>query len=139
MRLLAISDLHLGHPVNRDCFPSIGPSREDWLIVAGDIAESEKHIATAFEYLVQHFARVIWVPGNHELWTTNRAPEATRGVARDQALVAPGAGVWRRHPGVPLRALAREQPASLHRANVSTVRLHVPTGRYCGGSSVGMG
>jgi 3',5'-cyclic AMP phosphodiesterase CpdA len=95
MRLLAISDLHFGHRVNRESFPTIGSSRDDWLILAGDVAESETHLATAFEYLAQRFARLIWVPGNHELWTTSRSPEAARGEARYQALVelARGFGV----------------------------------------------
>jgi 3',5'-cyclic AMP phosphodiesterase CpdA len=40
MRLLAISDLHLGDPVNRECFASIGASPDDWLILAGDVGEA---------------------------------------------------------------------------------------------------
>jgi 3',5'-cyclic AMP phosphodiesterase CpdA len=95
MRLLAISDLHLGHPVNRELFPTIGSSRGDWLILAGDVGEDETHLAMAFEYLIQRFARVIWVPGNHELWTTSRSATAARGVARYEVLVelARGFGV----------------------------------------------
>jgi hypothetical protein len=88
MRLLAISDLHLGHPVNREHFDSIGASPDDWLILAGDIGETEKHLASAFGRLRSRFARLIWVPGNHELWTTDRSPGAARGDARYHALVA---------------------------------------------------
>jgi 3',5'-cyclic AMP phosphodiesterase CpdA len=88
MRLLAISDLHLGHPVNRQHFASIGSSPDDWLILAGDIGETESHLTLAFEHLRSRFARLIWVPGNHELWTTDRSAGATRGEARYQALVA---------------------------------------------------
>lgn len=88
MRLLAISDLHLGHPTNRQCFPSIGASPDDWLILAGDIGETKAHLAFAFEHLASRFARLIWVPGNHELWTTDRSPGATGGEARYQELVA---------------------------------------------------
>jgi len=62
MRLLAISDLHLGHPVNRRHFASIGESPEDWLILAGDMGESEEQLAFAFEHLRSRFARLIWVP-----------------------------------------------------------------------------
>lgn len=65
MRLLAISDLHLGHPVNRDNLWSIGASPEDWLILAGDIGETEAHLALAFEHLKRRFATLIGVPGNH--------------------------------------------------------------------------
>jgi 3',5'-cyclic AMP phosphodiesterase CpdA len=88
MRLLAISDLHLGHPINREAFTTIGASADDWLILAGDIGETEEHLAMAFGYLRSRFARLIWVPGNHELWTTDPSPGATRGEARYQALVA---------------------------------------------------
>jgi 3',5'-cyclic AMP phosphodiesterase CpdA len=87
MRLLAISDLHLGDPVNRECFDSIGASPDDWLILAGDVGETEAHLALAFGRLRSRFARLIWVPGNHELWTTDGSA-AARGEARYQALVA---------------------------------------------------
>ena len=88
MRLLAISDLHLGDPVNRECFAGIGASPDDWLILAGDVSETEADLALAFGHLRSRFARVIWVPGNHELWTTDSTPGAIRGEARYQALVA---------------------------------------------------
>src|SRR5262245_35780836 len=88
MRLLAISDLHLGHPVNREALASIGGSSKDWLILAGDIGETEEHLQFAFDYLGSRFARLIWVPGNHELWTTDPSPAAARGETRYQALVA---------------------------------------------------
>jgi Icc-related predicted phosphoesterase len=42
MRLLAISDLHLGHAINRKFFSTIGSSRDDWLILAGDDGELER-------------------------------------------------------------------------------------------------
>lgn len=88
MRLLAISDLHLGHPVNRERLDSIGRAPDDWLILAGDVGETEAHLRLAFDLLRPRFAKLIWVPGNHELWTTDRRPEAMRGEARYQALVA---------------------------------------------------
>ena len=88
MRLLAISDLHLGHPVNRQHFASIGASPDDWLILAGDVGETEAHLRLAFDYLRPRYARLIWVPGNHELWSSDRAPDAPRGEARYQALVS---------------------------------------------------
>jgi 3',5'-cyclic AMP phosphodiesterase CpdA len=91
MNLLAISDLHLGHHVNRKALDSIRARPKDWLILAGDIGETEAQLADAFELLRRRFARLIWVPGNHELWTTDDAPgspQATRGAARYAALVA---------------------------------------------------
>lgn len=88
MRLLAISDLHLGATVNRDHLASIGASPEDWLILAGDVGETEACLAQVFEFLQSRFARLIWVPGNHELWATSRSPGAVRGEARYRALIA---------------------------------------------------
>ena len=37
--------------------------------------------------LADRFARVIWTPGNHELWTLPADPVAVRGVARYEALL----------------------------------------------------
>jgi predicted phosphodiesterase len=91
MNLLAISDLHLGRPANRKALDSIQRRPKDWLILAGDIGETEAELADAFALLRRRFARVIWTPGNHELWTTDDAPgssQATRGEERYAALIA---------------------------------------------------
>ncbi|NUS43599.1 MAG: metallophosphoesterase [Mycobacteriaceae bacterium] len=86
--LWAISDLHVGHPANRAVVEEIRPaSSQDWLIVAGDVAESPEQIRWALGLLRSRFAKVIWVPGNHELWTTARDPATLRGEARYQSLV----------------------------------------------------
>lgn len=42
---------------------------EDWLVVAGDVAESPERIRDGFALLRERFAKVIWAPGNHDLWT----------------------------------------------------------------------
>jgi hypothetical protein len=88
MRLLAISDLHLGSPANWEHFAGIGASPEDWLILAGDVAETDEQLSLAFDHLRSRFARVIWGPGNHELWSLDRSPGVARGEARYQALIA---------------------------------------------------
>ncbi|WP_425514203.1 metallophosphoesterase [Arachnia propionica] len=41
----------------------------DWLLVVGDVAEESRVVLDVLAELRQRFARVIWVPGNHELWT----------------------------------------------------------------------
>jgi 3',5'-cyclic AMP phosphodiesterase CpdA len=87
--LLATSDLHVTHEGNREIVESIRPHHDDdWLIVAGDVAESDEAIEWALGLLAVRFAKVIWTPGNHELWTTTREPVALRGVARYEHLVA---------------------------------------------------
>jgi 3',5'-cyclic AMP phosphodiesterase CpdA len=86
--LLATSDLHVTHKGNRDVVERLRPTHpDDWLIVAGDVAESISAIGWALGLLRERFAKVIWVPGNHELWTVGREPEQPRGQARYEQLV----------------------------------------------------
>jgi len=87
-RLLAISDLHVGYPENRAYADSLAPADpDDWLIVAGDVGEVFADVGFVLASLASRFTRVIWVPGNHELWTPPADPVALRGVARYEALV----------------------------------------------------
>jgi predicted phosphodiesterase len=88
VKLLAVSDLHLGHADNRAILESPGDFRNDWLILCGDVGESLWHLTLAFEALVPRFARVLWVPGNHELWTTEEGGAPLAGVEKYDALVA---------------------------------------------------
>lgn len=86
--LWAISDLHTGHLGNKPVAESLYPSSpDDWLIVAGDVAERTDEIRWSLDLLRRRFAKVIWVPGNHELWTTNRDPMQIFGRARYDYLV----------------------------------------------------
>ena len=88
MKLFAISDLHLSNPVNFEAFKNLGNYPDDWLILAGDIAERPQLLGAAFEHASRCFKKVIWVPGNHELWSVPDA-DGTRleGEARYQHLV----------------------------------------------------
>ena len=88
MRLLATSDLHLAHRENRAALEALPPHRDDWLIVAGDIGERPEHLVFALETLTSRFSRVIWTPGNHDLWCPPDATDRTRGQARYDELVA---------------------------------------------------
>ncbi|MGI5247136.1 metallophosphoesterase family protein [Dactylosporangium sp. CA-139066] len=87
-RLLAISDLHVGYAENREIVEAMRPTHDDdWLIVAGDVAERFADVMWALRLLAGRFAKVIWAPGNHELWTPRDDPEQSRGVARYELLV----------------------------------------------------
>lgn len=87
-RLLAISDLHVANKANRDIVDALRPGHpDDWLIVAGDVAEFVADIAWCLRLLSTRFARVIWAPGNHELWTPPRDPVQLRGEERYRHLV----------------------------------------------------
>ncbi len=88
-RLLAISDLHIGYPENRAHVDALVPGDpDDWLIVAGDVGEMFAEVGFVLATLASRFAKVIWVPGNHELWTHPADPVRLRGVARYEALLA---------------------------------------------------
>ncbi|MFJ6013227.1 metallophosphoesterase family protein [Streptomyces sp. NPDC092952] len=86
--LLAVSDLHAAVADNRPVLEALRPgSDEDWLIVAGDVAEQPDDVERSLRLLADRFARVIWTPGNHELWTTPRDPVQLRGRERYELLV----------------------------------------------------
>src|SRR5256885_3959841 len=88
MKLLAVSDVHLGHAANRQAFARISCRPEDWLILAGDVAERFADLEFAFETVVPRFRQVVWVPGNHELWTMPSSAERERGQFRYERLIA---------------------------------------------------
>ncbi|WP_275462474.1 metallophosphoesterase family protein [Streptomyces noursei] len=87
-RLVAVSDLHVRYDENRDIVERLRPeSDDDWLLVAGDVGEYVEDIRWALGRLSERFAKVVWVPGNHELWTPAKDPVQLRGVARYEHLV----------------------------------------------------
>ena len=87
-RLLAVSDLHVRHPENHLIVEGLQPTSDgDWLIVAGDVAEQVDDVAWALRLLARRFERVLWVPGNHELWTRTHDPVSLRGDERYRRLV----------------------------------------------------
>jgi 3',5'-cyclic AMP phosphodiesterase CpdA len=88
VKLLAVSDLHVAYEENRTITDGLRPeSADDWLIVAGDVGEMSADIEWALGLLRERFAKVIWVPGNHELWTPKDDPVQLRGVERYEHLV----------------------------------------------------
>jgi predicted phosphodiesterase len=88
MRLYALADLHLRYEVTRQALDTMPAFPEDWLIVAGDAGETEQHLRYALTVLKRRFARLLWVPGNHELWTLPSPGDELRGEAKYQRLVA---------------------------------------------------
>ncbi|MFC4564976.1 metallophosphoesterase family protein [Nocardiopsis mangrovi] len=88
-RLLALSDLHVSHAENREIVEALQPGTPgDWLIVAGDVAETVADIGWALRLLRERFAEVVWVPGNHDLWTVRHDDVQLRGAERYDHLVA---------------------------------------------------
>jgi 3',5'-cyclic AMP phosphodiesterase CpdA len=87
-RLLALSDLHVAHPENRALVEDLRPtSPEDWLLLAGDVGEHYPDIEWVLTTVSRRFAKVVWTPGNHELWTRKKDPVQLRGEERYGHLV----------------------------------------------------
>ncbi len=87
-RLLATSDLHVNRTENEAVVEDLHPTDPgDWLIVAGDVGDRIEHLRRTLSTLAERFARVIWVPGNHELWTRRDEEVDAVGPARYAHLV----------------------------------------------------
>jgi 3',5'-cyclic AMP phosphodiesterase CpdA len=81
MKLYALADLHLRYEVTRQALQALRPHPDDWLILAGDVGETEEHLRFALAILTRRFARLLWVPGNHDLWTIPSRADDLRGEA----------------------------------------------------------
>lgn len=70
MRVFALSDVHIDYDENRRWIAGLSAVdyKSDLLILAGDICDSIPLLTWCLETLVRRFARVLFVPGNHELW-----------------------------------------------------------------------
>lgn len=87
-RLLAVSDLHVAMADNRPIVDRLSPEHpDDWLVVAGDVAEVVADFEATMAALAAKFTQVVWAPGNHELWTHRADPVQLRGVERYVHLV----------------------------------------------------
>lgn len=70
MRVFALSDLHIDYTGNKQWVAdlSAGDYRNDVLILAGDVSDSIQRLDWCLSTLVARFKKVLYVPGNHELW-----------------------------------------------------------------------
>ena len=92
--LLATSDLHVNRDDNSALVRDLRPQHpDDWLIVAGDVGDRVDSVAWTLELLASRFATVIWVPGNHELWTPPSDEVTLVGPARYEHLVTVARGL----------------------------------------------
>ena len=70
MNIFAISDLHVDYKPNRDWVMHL--SRQDFtddvLILAGDLSHKLDLVDATFYQLSACFGKVLYVPGNHDLW-----------------------------------------------------------------------
>lgn len=88
MKVYGISDLHLANRSNGEALERMPEFPDDWLLVAGDLGEMEDHLKFGLAQLTRRFKRVVWVPGNHDLWSLPVSPDKLRGEAKYRRLVA---------------------------------------------------
>jgi predicted phosphodiesterase len=88
MRLFAVSDLHLANRINLQALEALPAHPQDWLILAGDVGEMEEHLQVALILLSSRFKQLVWVPGNHDLWTLPSTSQPLKGEARYQRMVS---------------------------------------------------
>ena len=70
MRVFALSDIHLDYDVNVRWLSGLSESdyRDDVLVLAGDVSDSRQLLEQCFKILTSRFKRVLYLPGNHDLW-----------------------------------------------------------------------
>lgn len=70
MRIFAVSDIHIDYPANARWL--FGLSRADYtddvLLLAGDVSDDPGLLERCFRELGARFKKVLYVPGNHDLW-----------------------------------------------------------------------
>lgn len=69
-RVWAVSDIHIDYQENFNILTDFARRghRLDALIIAGDVTDRLDRLQQLFEIVVPCFHRVLFVPGNHELW-----------------------------------------------------------------------
>jgi predicted phosphodiesterase len=70
MRVFAVSDVHVDYEVNAKWIASVSVTeyRDDVLILAGDVTDTLRLLEWCLTTLAMRFKKVLFVPGNHDLW-----------------------------------------------------------------------
>ncbi len=70
MRIYALSDVHIDYEENQNWLLQLSESdyKDDILLLAGDVTDILSSLTEAFEALARRFYKVLYVPGNHDLW-----------------------------------------------------------------------
>ncbi len=70
MRIFALSDIHIDYSENAKWIAnlSVAEYKDDVLIMAGDVSDVRRLLDWCLSTLARRFKKVLFVPGNHELW-----------------------------------------------------------------------
>jgi predicted phosphodiesterase len=70
MRVFAVSDIHIDYDANAKWVADLSRDdyQEDVLILAGDVSDTRRLLDWCLSTLTKRFYKVLFVPGNHDLW-----------------------------------------------------------------------
>lgn len=70
MRAFALSDIHIDYEANTRWVENLSTAeyQHDVLILAGDVTHTLTRLAWCLNTLAKRFKKVLFVPGNHDLW-----------------------------------------------------------------------
>ena len=70
MRIFALSDIHIDYDVNARWIADLSfvDYQHDVLILAGDVTDTLRLLEWCLSTLAKRFKKVLFVPGNHDLW-----------------------------------------------------------------------
>ncbi len=92
MRVFALSDIHVDYDVNAQWIRNLSRAdyQDDVLILAGDVTHKLPELAACLDSLVARFEKVLFVPGNHDIWVLgeDRAKTSLQKFAEVAATVA---------------------------------------------------
>ena len=78
-RVFALSDIHVDYEPNAQWVRGLSTHdfADDILILAGDVTHKLAELASCLSAFATRFAKVLFVPGNHDVWVLGEAPERT--------------------------------------------------------------
>jgi predicted phosphodiesterase len=70
MRVFALSDIHIDYDENARWIANLSTAeyQDDVLILAGDVTDTRRLLEWCLSTLAKRFKKVLFVPGNHDLW-----------------------------------------------------------------------
>ncbi len=79
MRVFALSDIHIDYQANAKWVANLSTTdyRDDVLILAGDVTDERRLLEWCLVTLAKSFKKVMFVPGNHDLWVIRDGREKT--------------------------------------------------------------
>lgn len=94
MKVFAVSDIHVDYGANAQWIADLSASdyRDDVLILAGDVSDSEERLRTSLRTLARKFRQVLYVPGNHDLWVRGERERSSFDKFRQLCAIAADSG-----------------------------------------------